>query len=60
MKPNKAPNLGQQLWGALSACPRLSGHSPRRDRLWLVAQEARTVLRPSSLQAIAPRAHRHG
>lgn len=60
MKPNKAPNLGQQLSGALSACPRLSGHSPRRGRLWLVAQETRTVLRPWSLQVIAPRAHRHG
>ena len=60
MKPKGSPNLGQALWGALSACPRLSGHSPRRDRLWLVAQEARTVLRRSSLQVVAPRAHRHG
>lgn len=39
MKPKESPNLGQQLWGALSACPPLSDHSPQRDRLWLVARD---------------------
>ena len=40
MKPQETPNLGQQLWGALNACPPLSDHSPQRDRLWLVAKDA--------------------
>ena len=39
MTRNDVPDLGQQLWGALSACPPLSDHSPQRDRLWLVARE---------------------
>jgi hypothetical protein len=40
MNPPETPNLGQQLWGALNACPPLSDHSLQRDRLWLVARDA--------------------
>ena len=64
MNQQESPNLDQQLWGALNACPPLSDHSPQRDRLWLVARDAictrgSTLVTPlgSSVQVVVTADH---